>query len=628
MHTIWLNNVLSLYKEYNMKRSISYFLLCTMACLLLTGCVRPKPVPEEKPPEDAIYKNPSYSIEQRVENLLSYMKLEEKVGQMTQVAKDFLASHDDIKKYCLGSILSGGGMTPLKNEPGAWADMYDTYQAVALESRLGIPVIYGIDAVHGHNNARGAVIFPHNIGLGCTGNPELVEEAARITALEVAATGIDWTFSPCIAVPRDERWGRTYEGFGETPELAEMMAEASVKGYQGASLKDGKTILACPKHFLADGGTKGGVDQGNAQCSEETLRNIHLPGYIRAIEAGAGSVMVSFSSWNGKKMHGNKDLLTGLLRDELGFTGILVSDWKAIDQLPGDYSSDVAISINAGLDMIMVPDNYKLFIPTLINAVKTGKVPLERIDNAVKRILTKKFELGLFEQPYTDRNLLSLIGSKEHREVGRECVRQSLVLLENKDSILPISKDTTHIHVAGKGANNIGMQCGGWTITWQGEPGNITEGTTILEAIQQTVSPGTKVTHSRDGSGAKGADLGIVVIGEYPYAEMEGDRKSLTLSSTDTRAINNVKEAGIPVVVILISGRPLIVTPDIDTWDAFIAAWLPGTEGQGVADVLFGDYNPTGKLSHTWPRDMKQIPINKGDEDYDPLFPYGFGLSY
>lgn len=613
-----------------MKRSISYILLYTIVCLLFFGCVSSEPVSEEKPdpPEDAIYKNPSCSIEQRVEDLLSYMTIKEKIGQMTQVAKDYLSSKNDIKTYCLGSILSGGGMGPSINKPEVWADMYDNYQAVALESRLGIPIIYGIDAVHGHNTVKGAVVFPHNIGLGCTRNPDLVLKAARITAIEVAATGIDWTFSPCIAVPRDERWGRTYEGFGETPGLTEIMAEAAVRGYQGVSLKDGKTILACPKHFLADGGTKGGVDQGNAQFNEATLRKIHLPGYISAMEAGAGSIMVSFSSWNRIKMHANKDLLTGLLKNELGFSGILLSDWKAIDQIPGDYSSDVAISINAGLDMIMVPEDYRTFIATLLSAVGNGIVSLERIDDAVKRILTKKFELGLFESPFTDRDLLPLVGSKEHREAGRECVRQSLVLLKNKENVLPLSKDSGHIHVAGKGADNMGMQCGGWTITWQGDSGDITEGTTILKAIQQTVSPGTKVTYSRDGKGAEGADAGIVVIGEYPYAEMEGDRKSLSLSSTDTRAIANVKDAGIPVVVILISGRPLIVTPEIDNWDAFIAAWLPGTEGQGVADVLFGDYNPTGKLSHTWPADMKQIPINEGDEVYDPLFPYGFGLSY
>ncbi|MBN2535187.1 MAG: glycoside hydrolase family 3 C-terminal domain-containing protein [Spirochaetales bacterium] len=612
-----------------MKRSFIYFFLPAFICFLVLGCVSSEPASEPPPPpEDAIYRNPSYTVGQRVADLLSYMTLEEKIGQMTQVAKNFLSSPNDIKTYCLGSVLSGGGMGPVKNEPGAWADMYDHYQSVALESRLGIPILYGIDAVHGHNTVKGAVIFPHNIGLGCTGNPALVEKAAQITAIEVAATGIDWTFAPCIAVPRDERWGRTYEGFGETPGLAEIMAEASIRGYQGESLEDGKTILACPKHFLADGGTKGGDDQGNAECSEEILRKIHLPGYISALKAGSGSVMASFSSWNGKKMHGNKDLLTGLLKNELGFPGILVSDWKAIDQLPGDYTSDVTISINAGLDMIMVPDDYKTFITTLLTAVKNGKVPRERIDDAVKRILTIKFKLGLFEQPYTDRSLLPLVGCEEHREAGRECVRQSLVLLKNKNNVLPLSKETGHILVAGRGADDIGMQCGGWTISWQGMTGDITEGTTILEAIQKTVSSKTKVTYSRDGSGAGKADIGIVVIGENPYAEMEGDRQSLALSTMDINVINNVKKTGIPIIVILISGRPLIVTPEIDKWDAFIAAWLPGTEGQGIADVLFGDYNPTGKLSHTWPADMKQIPINEGDNDYDPLFPFGFGLSY
>jgi beta-glucosidase len=499
--------------------------------------------------------------------------------------------------------------------------MYDRFQARALETRLRIPLLYGVDAVHGHNNVRGAVIFPHNIGMGATRDAALVEEAARITGLEVAATGIDWTFSPVIAVPRDERWGRTYEGFGETPELVAEMGAAAVRGYQ-------QNILACAKHYLADGGTQGGRDQGNAAIDEATLRAIHLPGYRAAVDAGVDSIMVSFSSWNGQKMHGNSYLLTTVLKGELGFSGFLVSDWAAIDQLPGDYSTQVETAINAGLDMIMVPYQYQEFIGTLTSLARSGRVPMSRIDDAVGRILRKKFARGLFDRPLADRSLLASVGSAEHRAVARRAVRESLVLLKNDGRTLPLSKGLTRIHVAGKNANDVGSQCGGWTITWQGSTGAITTGTTILEAVRATVSAGTTVSSDRDGSGAAGADAAIVVIGETPYAEGWGDRIDLALGTDDQAAVARVAQAGVPTVVVLISGRPMILGGVLDASDAFVAAWLPGTEGQGVADVLFGDYAPTGKLPHSWPRSMAQIPINWGDLDYDPLFPYGYGLSY
>ncbi|MGH7598588.1 MAG: glycoside hydrolase family 3 protein [bacterium] len=568
------------------------------------------------------------TIEKRVEALLAQMTLDEKIGQMTQVDRGFLEKEEDIQIYYLGSLLSGGGSAPADNSPTGWANMYDRYQSYALQTRLKIPLIYGIDAVHGHNNVRGAVIFPHNIGLGCTRNPALVEQAARVTAAEVAGTGIDWTFSPVVAVPRNERWGRTYEGFGESPELVQMMAEAAVKGYQGNDLADRASILACAKHFIGDGGTANGRDQGDTQVDETTLRKIHLPGYISAIEAGTGSIMVSFSSWNGEKMHGNKYLLTDVLKNELRFKGFLISDWGGIDQLPGDYASDVETSINAGLDMIMVPQRYKDFISTLKNLVNQGRVPRSRIDEAVRRILRVKMAMGLFERPFTDRALTAPVGSAAHREVARECVRQSLVLLKNDNHTLPLAKNLARIHVAGKSADDLGNQCGGWTISWQGRSGNITTGTTILQAIKNAVSSTTAVTFSRDGTGAEGADVGIVVIGETPYAEGLGDRADLRLSTDDVVTIIRLRNAGVAVVVILISGRPMIISPWIDYCDAFIAAWLPGTEGQGVADVLFGDYYPTGKLSHSWPREMSQLPINIGDPVYDPLFAYGYGLSY
>ncbi len=568
------------------------------------------------------------TIDERVAELVSQMTLDEKIGQMTQAERSALSNVSDIKTYFLGSLLSGGGSAPASNDPGSWADMYDAYQSVALQTRLKIPLLYGIDAVHGHNNVKGAVIFPHNIGLGCTRDPVLVEKVMNITAKEVAGTGIDWTFAPCIAVARDERWGRTYEGFGESTELQVMMAPAAVKGLQG-TLSGGNTeILACAKHYVADGGTAGGRDQGNAVMTEEELRSIHLPGYAEAVKQGVGTIMASYSSWNGGKMHAHKYLLTDVLKTELGFKGFVVSDWAAIDQITSDYTQCIDIAINAGVDMVMVPMNYKYFISELKKLVNNGSVPMSRIDDAVRRILKVKLQMGLFEKPYTDRSLTASIGSDEHRSVARESVRKSLVLLKNSNGILPLKKTVPRIHVAGKSADNLGNQCGGWTISWQGSSGAVTTGTTILQAIRQTVSSGTQVTYSQNGSGSSGADVGIVVIGETPYAEGAGDRSDLTLSQEDHNTIAAMRNDGTPVIVILISGRPMIINSSISIADAFIAAWLPGTEGLGITDVLFGDYNFTGTLSHSWPRSMQQIPINFGDTNYDPLFPYGFGLTY
>ncbi len=574
-----------------------------------------------------VYLDPNASVSERVEDLLGRMSLDEKIGQMTQADRTALSSNSDIATYYLGSILSGGGAAPSDNTPAGWADMYDGYQQSALSTSLGIPLIYGVDAVHGHNNLKNAVIFPHNIGLGCTRNPELIRRAAEVTAIEVAATGVDWNFSPCIAVARDERWGRTYEAFGETAELAQSLGEAAVKGFQGDTLADASTVLACAKHYVADGGTRGGVDQGNAVMTEEELRAIHLPGYISAIEQGVGTVMASYSSWNGEKLHGYKYLLTDVLKVELGFEGFVVSDWAAIDQLDGDYSSDVETSINAGIDMVMVPYDYKNFISTLKTLVQDGSVTEDRIDDAVRRILTQKIKLGLFENPLTDRSLFALVGSDEHREVARQCVRESLVLLKRKDDVLPLPKTNTRILVAGSNANNIGYQCGGWTINWQGGSGNITEGTTILEGMQNA-APNADIVFSEDGEfNNTDADYSVVVIGETPYAESAGDRADLSLTKTEVNLVKKMKELGKPVVVILVSGRPLIIEPILHFTDAIIAAWLPGTEGDGVSDVLFGDYQPIGLLSTTWPGSMDQIPINFGDTDYDPLYAYGYGIT-
>ena len=596
----------------------------------------------ETPTDSSLYKNPELPIMDRVRDLMSYMTLEEKVGQMTQVERKFLDGDKNISKYFLGSLLSGGGSAPAKNFPKAWADMYDRFQKVALSTRLGIPIIYGVDAVHGHNNVIGATIFPHHVGLGCTNNPKMVEDVYRATAVEVAASGVDWNFAPCLAVPRDERWGRAYEGFGETPEIVKSMAAAAVVGLQTDKLNSQTSILATAKHFLGDGGTVWGtglnkkMDQGDTQVSDQEMREIHLPGYLPALEAGVGSIMPSYSLINGTYMHMSNDLLNGLLKKELGFKGFVVSDWAALERMVGqpDYKKNIINCINAGIDMVMVPgavpdgnQSFQNFISLLTESIKEGSISEARINDAVARILKIKFEMGLFEIPFTDRSLLSKVGSKEHRAIARDAVKQSLVVLKN-NGVLPISKDLGQIHVAGKNADDLGNQCGGWTITWQGESGPLTKGTTIYEAIQVAVSSFTNVTYSKDGSGAKGANVGIVVVGETPYSEMMGDKESLQLDKKDLKAIENVRKAGVPVVVVMVSGRPLIIEDEVDKWDGLIAAWLPGSEGKGVTDVLFGDYNPTGRLSVSWPRSMDQIPINFGDETYDPLFEYGFGLSY
>ncbi len=481
--------------------------------------------------------------------------------------------------------------------------------------------------------------FQHNVGLGCTRNPELIEKVSRVTALEVRATGINWTFAPCVTVPRDERWGRTYEGYSEDPRLVATLGEAAVRGLQGTDLSDPLSILACAKHYLGDGGTVfgssrdgKGLDQGDMRVDEATVRRIHLAPYIPSLRAGVGTIMPSYSSWNGVKMSGNKYLLTDVLKQELGFAGVLISDYNAIDQITEDYKTAIKVSINAGMDMVMVPSNYRQFIQQLKELVEEGEVPMARIDDAVTRILRVKCAMGLLApgwEPQVEPRAVDMFGSAPHREVGRQAVRQSLVLLKNQSRTLPVSKKLSRIHVAGAGADDLGMQCGGWTIMWQGERGAVTTGgTTILAAIKQSVADQTSVTYSADGTGAAGADAGIVVIGETPYAEFEGDRANLELSEEDRQTVANVKQAGIPVVVVLLSGRPMIVSEVLPQADAFVAAWLPGTEGQGVADVLFGDYKPTGKLSFTWPKSMDQIPMNAGDRTYDPLFEYGFGLTY
>ena len=567
------------------------------------------------------------------EALLAQMTLAEKIGQMTQADSNGLKDKSDIQKYFLGSVLSGGGSDPSDNSPQGWLNLSTECQSWAGKTRLKIPLLYGVDAVHGHNNVDGAVIFPHNIGLGATRNAALVEAAARVTAQEIAGTGINWAFAPCIAVAQDARWGRTYESFSDSPELAGQLGAAAIRGLQGNRFTESVSVLACAKHFVGDGGTRGGVDQGDTVMAEVTLRKIHLAPYLPAIRNGVGSVMVSFSSWNGVKMHGNKRLITDVLKGELGFKGFVVSDWAAIDQLPHDYKGSIEASINAGLDMAMVPNgpgqgnNYIEFITKLTELVGEGKVPMTRIDDAVRRILRTKFEMGAFASKPVDPALTATIGSAAHRQVARECVRQSLVLLKNETGAFPLSKNLKRVVVVGKAADDLGMQCGGWTISWQGEVGKVTHGgTTLLEAIRQTVSPNTVVSFSPDGEGMERADAVIVAVGEMPYAEMKGDRNDLRLPANDIALIKRAKQGGAPVVTVLLSGRPLILGEALEVSDAFVAAWLPGTEGQGVADVLFGDFKPGGTLPRPWPRGPSQDSAQASPGN-QPLFPSGFGLT-
>ena len=579
--------------------------------------------------ERPAYRDPSLPVPDRVDDLMARMSLDDKLGQMVQVERK-AAGPQDVADHRVGSVLSGGGSAPEPNTAEAWADMYDGYQRAALGTPLGIPLIYGVDAVHGHNNVRGATIFPHNIGLGATRDPGLVQRIGAATAKEVAATGIDWTFAPCVCVARDDRWGRTYESFGEKPENASAMTSA-VTGIQGERLgAEPTSILATAKHYVGDGGTTGGDDQGDTEISEEELRATHLPPFQEAIARGVGSVMISYSSWNGEKLHASKYLITDVLKGELGYAGLVISDYDAIDKLDGqeDFTpEEVRASVNAGIDMIMMSDRHQKFLDYLRAEVESGRVPMQRIDDANRRILTKKFELGLFERPFAQRDLLPTVGSAEHRELARQAVRESQVLLRN-DGVLPLAKDGGKLFVAGKNADDIGNQSGGWTISWQGSSGDITDGTTILEGIRQSAA-GSEVTYDRHGNGIDGSyRAAIAVVGETPYAEFEGDRPDgLKLDDEDLATIAKLRASGVPVVVVTVSGRPLDIAGEVDGWNALLASWLPGSEGQGVADVLFGDHNPTGKLPSTWMRSFDQQPINDGDGQ-DPLFPYGFGLSY
>ena len=583
----------------------------------------------------------SNSDHKYITELIKEMTLEEKIGQMTQVDYRYLKDKSDITKYFLGSILSGGGSTPPTNQPSSWVDLYNGFQKEALKTRLKIPLIYGIDAVHGHNNVFGATMFPHNIGLGCANDKLLVQKIAAATAAEVKATGLDWTFAPCVAVAQDERWGRTYESFSEDSDIVTKLGVASTIGYQGRTLNK-NSLLACAKHFVGDGNTVFGtgtnwykIDRGDVILEEEELRSKYIKPFKESIKAGVGSIMISYNSWKGKKLHGHKYLINDVLRRELKFDGIIISDWAGINEIDKDYKTCIIQSINAGIDMNMVPgslnpddNSYDDFIRLAIEAVKEGAIPIERIDDAVHRILKVKKQIGLFDTPIKNPSNKNILGSKRHRDLARESVRKSLVLLKNENKILPLKKVGKKITLVGDHADNIGFQCGGWTIHWQGGSGDITPGTTILDAFKSAVSDSNNIRYSKNADNLLGSDIIVVAIGEEPYTEGVGDRDSLLLSKKDKELLEKVKRSKIPYVVILISGRPMIINKELDNSHAFIAAWLPGTEGEGISDVLFGDFDFTGKLSMTWPRSMKQIPINFGDSDYDPLFEFGFGLSY
>ena len=592
--------------------------------------------------QDMAYRDASLPIDERVDDLLSRMSLEEKIGQMTLVEIGSI-NPDDITSMYIGGILSGGGGFPTPNTPENWAARTDMLMTHALETPLGIPIIYGVDAVHGHNNVNGAVIFPHNIGLGASHNPGLVRRIGQATACDMLATGIPWNYAPTVTVPQDIRWGRTYEGYSQDTELVTELAVAYLQGLQGDGLGNPDTVLATPKHFIADGGAQWAtsraypIDQGDAILDEATLRAVHLPPYIAAVESGAMSIMISFSSWNGTKMHAEQYLITDVLKGELGFEGFVVSDWQGIDQISPDFYQSVVTAINAGIDMNMVPYDYRRFITTMQRAVDTGDIPIERIDDAVRRILRVKMLLGLFENPYTDTSRLESFSQQTYRDLSREAVSQSLVLLQNNNDVLPLAADVATVFVAGAGADNVGMQAGGWTLTWQGGSGRIEGATSILDAIEATVSAETQVYHNRLGrfdevTDADGnplmADVAIVVVGEEPYAEGVGDSEDLRLSAIDVAVIDRVREQAEQVVVIILSGRPLIITDAMDKADAWIAAWLPGSEGQGVADNLFGLHPFTGTLSYYYPRSMEQVPLDALlASDDEPLYSIGYGIT-
>ncbi|MEU4871615.1 glycoside hydrolase family 3 N-terminal domain-containing protein [Streptomyces sp. NPDC021608] len=612
--------------------------------LTVTGAKAPAETPEIVVDANGLpYLNARLPVRTRVADLLSRMSLKEKAGQMTQAERGAVGEGADVTAYELGSLLSGGGSTPTPNTPEAWARMIDGFQLRTQATRLQIPLVYGVDAVHGHNNLVGATIMPHNIGIGAARDPQLAQQTGSVTASEVRATGVPWDFAPCLCVSRDERWGRAYESFGEDPALVQSM-ETVVQGLQGRAdgrdLKNDDKVLATAKHFVGDGGTAYGssttgtytVDQGVTKVTRQQLEAVHLAPFRTAVDRGIGTVMPSYSSLDvlgdGRgpvRMHARADMINGVLKGRMGFDGFVVSDWNAIDQLPGDYPARVRTAVDAGVDMMMVPYGYKDFTSALIGEANAGRVSRQRIDDAVARILTQKFRLGLFEHPYAQTRHASEIGGAAHRAVARRAAAASQVLLKNSGAVLPL-RASQKVYVAGSNADDLGNQTGGWTVTWQGASGAHTRGTTILDAMRKDGN----VTYSKDASApTSGYDVGVVVVGETPYAEGVGDvgnGHSLQLSAADRNAVDTVC-AAMRCAVLIVSGRPQLIGDRLGAIDALVASWLPGTEGDGVADVLYGKRPFTGRLPVTWPRSEAQLPINVGDTAYDPQFPYGWGLT-
>jgi len=557
------------------------------------------------------YQDKTLPIDQRVTDLMGRMTDAVKIGQMVLIEKNSIHDLKDITQYNLGALLSGGGAGPKQDTPLAWLQMIDDYQSAAKETCLGIPLLYGIDAIHGHGNVLGATIFPHFIGLGATRDPDLVKRVAKATAEEMAATGIYWNFAPNLDVAKDIRWGKTYETFGSDTTNVAQLGLAYLKGTQDLSAGYFQ-VLANPKHFVGGGDMKYGtsrnkefkVEEGNITIDEKTLRQVHLIPFQVAIDGGARVIMVGTASWQGKINSDNYHLLTETLKNELGFSGFIVSDWYGVYQIETSKYNSLVRAVNAGVDMVMTPFEYKDFISNMQEALSKDDITKEMTDDAVKRILTVKFEAGLFDRPQALPEGLSIIGNDQHREIAREAVRKSQVLLKNKNSTLPLAKSSNKILIAGSAADNLGRQAGGWTTEWQGIDGNYgIEGTTILEAIKNTVSKDTNVEYNKKGDFSTKnnfADVGIVVVGEKPYAEGWGDIANPSLSPGDLSAIEKVRAKSKKTVVIIVSGRPLNIKEYAKNWDAIIAAWLPGSEGQGVADVLFGDFAFTGVLPVDW----------------------------
>ena len=571
---------------------------------------------------------PSQACLSRAGTLLAQMTVEEKYAQMLQMERAALTTQL-VTQYGVGSGFSQGGSAPGTNSPTGWADMVDAYRQASLASRMKIPFLYGADEVHGVGTVKGAVVFPHNIGLGATRDNALLAQIGSITAQESLGCGVDFVFSPVVAVALNEKWGRTYEAFGETTDLASTMGAGMIKGLQFTATGAPTGLLANAKHYLGDGGTANGVNAGNVTGDEAALRAIHLEPYRASIAARVGSIMASYSSWQGTKMHINKGMITDVLKGELGFGGFVISDFNACFQLGLSNQDGMGQCLNAGVDMFMT---YQQTIPTMLGyfaaLMKAGTITQARVDDAVRRIVAVKCEMGLFEATgVVDRALTAEVGSAAHRLLARVAVQKSLVLLKNEGNVLPLAKTAT-VALGGKSADNTGNQCGGWTITWQGASGNgVTGATSVRQAFEAALGE-SQVKYSADGKTTTGATVGVAVIGETPYAEGKGDSTDLTVASADAAVVKAMKDAGLKTVVVLIAGRPMILDPLMAYADAIVMAWLPGSEGAGITDVLFGDAKPSGKLPHSWPRSMSQVPINYGDASYDPLYAYGYGLTY